>query len=155
MENLISCGVIIHDHAFILGCHPTYLPENHFDIPKGRMEKGESFFETAIRETLEETGYKADELAPLHELGLFDYMPEKDLYLFDCYVGSLKAIMRNKWPECTSSFFVDVNRKRIFENDAFRAIGLSEIDKYFSKRMAGVIHLALGLFEEGEEYLYD
>ena len=33
-----------------------HYPSGHWDFVKGKMEKGESFYDTAIRETKEETG---------------------------------------------------------------------------------------------------
>lgn len=83
---VISCGVIVvnkNNPKQILGCKPFNKKENRVDIPKGKMEEGESYIDTVIRETREETGIHlvTDEL---EDLGLFKYRPEKDLYLFTC-----------------------------------------------------------------------
>jgi ADP-ribose pyrophosphatase YjhB (NUDIX family) len=48
--------VIIQDNKILLG-HPTNQPWfNSYSFPKGRMEEGEDFLETALRETKEEIG---------------------------------------------------------------------------------------------------
>ncbi len=58
----ISCGIIpyyIHDEPKILIVRST----NHWGFPKGHQEAGESVFQTATRELLEETGLKVRKLA--------------------------------------------------------------------------------------------
>jgi ADP-ribose pyrophosphatase YjhB (NUDIX family) len=50
----VGCGVIIEDDDRILLQHRT--DADNWCIPGGVMEIGESFEQTAIRETLEETG---------------------------------------------------------------------------------------------------
>lgn len=64
----IGCGVIITEENKILLQHRT--DEDNWCIPGGVMEIGETFEETAKRETLEETG-----------------LTVKDLQLFGLYSG--------------------------------------------------------------------
>lgn len=52
-----SCGIVLFREdagrrLFLL----LHYEEGHWDFPKGHMERGESEHETAIRETIEETG---------------------------------------------------------------------------------------------------
>lgn len=57
----ISAGLLIIKDNKILLCHPTNAPwKNTYSIPKGKVEKGESLSDTAIRETYEEVGIKID-----------------------------------------------------------------------------------------------
>ncbi|MEZ7173430.1 NUDIX hydrolase [Sporosarcina sp. OR05] len=56
----IGCGVILVENEKILLQHRT--DEDNWCIPGGMMELGETFEETAIRETLEETGLTVKEL---------------------------------------------------------------------------------------------
>ncbi|MDW0114265.1 NUDIX hydrolase [Sporosarcina saromensis] len=56
----IGCGVILVENEKILLQHRT--DEDNWCIPGGMMELGETFEETAIRETLEETGLVIKEL---------------------------------------------------------------------------------------------
>ncbi|MHC8515308.1 NUDIX domain-containing protein [Sporosarcina sp. ITBMC105] len=56
----IGCGVILVENEKILLQHRT--DEDNWCIPGGMMELGETFEETAIRETREETGLTVKEL---------------------------------------------------------------------------------------------
>tara|TARA_B100000700_G_scaffold230615_1_gene255060 strand:+ start:29080 stop:29502 length:423 start_codon:yes stop_codon:yes gene_type:complete len=53
MSKKITCGILIetNDNKFLIG-HSTN--NEHYDIPKGQQEEGETYIETAIRETEEE-----------------------------------------------------------------------------------------------------
>jgi len=80
----LSCGVIIQNSKMqILGCIPYGFHDNRIDIPKGHLEDGETYIETAIREVYEETGIKLP-IESLIDLGMFEYTKYKDLYLFYC-----------------------------------------------------------------------
>lgn len=53
----ISAGLLIIQDNKILLAHPTNAPwKNSYSIPKGGVEEGENFIETALRETKEEVG---------------------------------------------------------------------------------------------------
>jgi 8-oxo-dGTP pyrophosphatase MutT (NUDIX family) len=53
-----TCGIyLISENKKVLIIHPTG-SGNEWSIPKGKMEKGEKSFDTAVRETFEETGIK-------------------------------------------------------------------------------------------------
>jgi 8-oxo-dGTP pyrophosphatase MutT (NUDIX family) len=58
MKEEISTGIILFNdnkkRKFLLLNYPS----KHWDFVKGKMEKGETFHETALRETNEETGIK-------------------------------------------------------------------------------------------------
>jgi ADP-ribose pyrophosphatase YjhB (NUDIX family) len=56
----VGCGIIIENDERILLQHRTN--EDNWCIPGGVMEIGESFEQTAIRETFEETGLLVDGL---------------------------------------------------------------------------------------------
>lgn len=57
----ISAGLlIIQDNKILLG-HPTSAPYyGSYTIPKGKVEKGESYLDAALRETVEEVGIEID-----------------------------------------------------------------------------------------------
>ena len=74
-----SCGVIVTDGERLLLGHATCSPR--WDIPKGLAEPGEGLAAAARRELAEETGLDAPE-AELRPLGVFFYLPGKDLALF-------------------------------------------------------------------------
>lgn len=98
----ISAGVIIiNDKGKILACIPSgkeKMTSNFCDIPKGRIEEGESPIEAAIRETFEETGIDLSNVE-LTDLGKHPYLKNKDLHLFRCNFNvDLKTL------KCTSFF---------------------------------------------------
>jgi 8-oxo-dGTP pyrophosphatase MutT (NUDIX family) len=82
----ISCGVLVTDGERLLLGHATRSPR--WDIPKGLAEPGEPLAAAARRELFEETGLDAPE-AELRALGVFPYLPGKDLALFAWAVREL------------------------------------------------------------------
>jgi 8-oxo-dGTP pyrophosphatase MutT (NUDIX family) len=56
MSKVIAAGIfIMRNDGKLLICHPWYHPEDVWSIPKGKVEKGETKLEAALRETEEET----------------------------------------------------------------------------------------------------
>jgi len=56
-----TCGIfLLNKNNQILLVHPSNDPKNIWSIPKGMMETGETYIETALRETFEETNIKLD-----------------------------------------------------------------------------------------------
>lgn len=82
-----SCGVLVHDGKQVLLAHPTGRG-NYWNIPKGKLDPGETFLEAAIRETREESGIEvpADKL---NFLGNFAYRKKKKLALFEWVVEEM------------------------------------------------------------------
>src|SRR5437868_3531466 len=79
-RKITTCGVLVmNDQRELLLGHAT--GAKHWDIFKGVGDPGETPIETAVRETSEESGLSLD-LAVLCELGLYPYLPAKDLHLF-------------------------------------------------------------------------
>lgn len=114
---MISCGIILLSHGDVLMGHVTN--QSFWDIPKGGMEGGEDFAETAIRETFEETGLvlERDELT---ELGLFSYNNYKDLFLFACDITPLNKTEEDLSCKSTMNMLVDGVSEVVPEMDAFR-----------------------------------
>ncbi|MCC6455617.1 MAG: NUDIX domain-containing protein [Caldilineaceae bacterium] len=72
VEYVAAGGVVIHDDQMLLLDRPK---RGEVRLPKGHVDPGETHIETALRETIEETGYF--ELAIVADLGErlveFDY----------------------------------------------------------------------------------
>lgn len=128
----LSCGIIITDGKNILGGHPSNRNHDLYDIPKGRQEQGETFVETAIRETMEETGLKINKYK-LIDLGNFEYITTKDLHLFKLEVKQMPDISKLK---CNSYF--EINGKKVPEFDKYKIIPIDNLDQ-FQSSMAKVL----------------
>lgn len=129
----ISCGVLIFnpDNLLLLG-HVT--GQKHYDIPKGLWESGESFIDTAIRETNEETGislHKED----LIDLGAFKYNSKKDLQLFQ--VNNYNINLSNL--VCTSTFEHFYTKKILPEVDGFILCTKDDAINLVAKSMSKVL----------------
>lgn len=137
MSKIISCGILIfHDDKLLL-CHPTNFAWNAWNIPKGKLEEGESFKECALRETFEETNIPLWNVE-LKELGLFDYTPKKDLYLFSTKIENVPVDIK-----CTT-YVVDKNGNNLFlEHDEFHFVEVCQLYKWTSKNMFNTLHNAI------------
>lgn len=134
MPKAISCGtLILNQHHQLLLAHAT--GRGYWDIPKGLPNPGEAPLAAAVRETAEETGIV---LQPerLKDLGIFAYLPGKDLHLFlihvDVHAIDLKAC------RC-GSFFADRFGRQRPEVDDFRWAGWDEVPALCTKRMAAAL----------------
>lgn len=78
-KKTLSAGVIVTNGERILLGHVT--GSRHWDIPKGKVDPGESGLAGAVRELREETSMVVDP-ALLVELGTFAYKRTKDLNLW-------------------------------------------------------------------------
>lgn len=102
-----ACGLFIvnNKNEIVLG-HATNAPENYFSIPKGIMEKGETYMETAIRETFEETNLKinlkSDKIKKILEFDIIRYPKTKKQ--LKSYAIIFDDDFSNVELKCTSSF---------------------------------------------------
>lgn len=81
-----SSGVFLTDGTQLLICKPY--SSKWWDIPKGRVDPGETDIDAAVRELEEETGFIADKSC-LEKLGVFDYRKQKQLALFRLNVDEM------------------------------------------------------------------
>jgi putative (di)nucleoside polyphosphate hydrolase len=127
-----SCGtLVINEKTEILLCHVT--GADHWDIPKGMQDPGESTIDAAMRELREETGLQFDE-ALFEEIGSFDYQRHKRLHLYKVHAPvSLDALDHLI---CTSHFVHHVTGKELPEMDGFRWASRDEIRTLCAPRMA-------------------
>lgn len=115
---ITTCGVIVTNGASLLIAHPTN--GRYWDIPKGRMEPGESPLQTASRELQEETGLiiSGDRL---RYVGTFDYKADKRLALF--------RYDTKEMPDAASMFCLskfDRDGTVIKEMDGFAVVGIGQ-----------------------------
>jgi len=131
MAKTTSCGIIITDNFDMLICLPTH--NTKWDIPKGRQDDGETYAQTAIRETFEETGLVIDS-NDIQPLGIFKYKTNKDLYLFKCVV--------NEMPEASSlsceSFFVD-DEGEYAEMEKFAVVSINQAIKMVNSNLSRIL----------------
>ncbi len=135
----LSCGVVIvNDEHELLLCHVT--GQNHWDLPKGGIDVGESPLQAAVRETREETGLRlaSDELV---DLGRFAYTHKKDLHLFaTCTERFDIATLR-----CESYFAERYSGKKLPEMDGFGWFSFSRVAALCTPKMAQVLDDKLDL----------
>lgn len=106
---LLSCGILVRSPKGWLLAHATMTPR--WDIPKGKIEEGETPIEAALRETIEETGIDlSDKRELMRDMGRHAYIPKKDLHLFvldvdeafdltDCKCSTVVEGKRGTYPE--------------------------------------------------------
>jgi len=133
----LSCGFILIDEEShkILACHPTrkkYV-RGFWDIPKGHIEKGETYIDCAKRELFEETGFKIPNGSAIVDIGLNKYLENKDLYVY-AWIGKIdKSKMK-----CTSYF--NINGRQVPEINGFELV---DDITYFYPKMRPIIKKAL------------
>lgn len=129
---VISCGVIIiNKENKILACKPFGRKDGRNDIPKGCMQENEEPIQSAIRETFEETGLDLSNIE-LEDVGLHEYMKNKDLHLFKCNMEVDLTKLK-----CTS--FFDRNGQSFPEVDGYFWANLNDIEDIFYVKLGTII----------------
>ena len=128
-----SCGtLIVAPDGRLLLCHVTGTAK--WDIPKGMQDDGETTLQAAMRELREEAGVTLFEAARFHDLGLFDYRPDKRLHLYRVAAAadlpSLDAL------HCTSFFPHHATGVDTPEVDGYRWAARGELGRLCWPRMA-------------------
>ena len=140
-DKIVSCGIVLLDpDGRVLLAHAT--GTNHWDIPKGQGEAGESCAQTALREMVEETALVLD-ASRLVDLGRFVYRRDKDLYLFAARAADSELDLSRC--TCTSFFPRHGDGLMIPEMDAYRWASPGEVDQYASRSLARLFQTTLSL----------
>jgi len=138
---IVSCGIVLLDSAGrVLLAHAT--GTNHWDIPKGQGEPGETEAESALREMVEETSLIIDP-ARLMDLGRYAYRRDKDLHLFAA--RALPGELDLSCCCCTSLFPRREDGVMIPEMDAWRWTSPGEVAQYASRSLTRLFDTTLSL----------
>ena len=135
----LSCGVVIvnRDHELLL-CHVT--GQNHWDLPKGGIDLGETPLEAAIRETREESGLRLQPDA-LVDLGRFAYTNKKNLHLFACAMPRFDL----KDLRCESRYIDRYSGRQLPEMDGFGWFSFERVAALCTPKMTTVLGSKINL----------
>ena len=135
----LSCGIVIltRERELLL-CHVT--GQNHWDLPKGGIDAGESPLDAALRETREETGLVLDPGA-LIEVGRLRYTPKKDLHLF----AALSPRLPLSAFRCETHYVDRYSGRHLPEMDGYGWFGFDKVDSLCTAKMATVLTTQLDL----------
>ena len=140
----LSCGVLVmNPDRELLLCHVT--GQNHWDLPKGGIDVGESPLDAALRETREECGLRLDPAALL-DLGRFRYTSKKDLHLFALLMPRIEL----KLLRCESHYVDHHSGRPLPEMDGFGWFSFDRTNALCTPKMAAVLGERIvldGLFE--------
>ncbi|MFP6559663.1 NUDIX hydrolase [Paraburkholderia sp. B3] len=140
---IVSCGTVLLDpQGRVLLAHAT--GTNHWDIPKGQGEPGETESTSALREMVEETGIEID-ASRLTDLGRFVYRRDKDLHLFAA--RALPQELDLSRCHCTSLFPRREDGVMIPEMDAWSWIAPGDVARYASRSLTRLFETTLSLAE--------
>ena len=135
----LSCGVVIlnRDRELLL-CHVT--GQNHWDLPKGGIDHGETPLEAAIRETREESGLRLQPDA-LFDLGRFAYTNKKNLHLF----ATLMPRFDLKELRCESRYLDRYSGRQLPEMDGYGWFAFERVAALCTPKMATVLGSRISL----------
>lgn len=135
----LSCGVVIlNPGRELLLCHVT--GQNHWDLPKGGIDPGETPIQAALRETREEAGLH---LAPgqLVDLGRFTYTNKKNLHLF----ATLMPRFDLKLLRCESRYLDRHAGRQLPEMDGYGWFAFARVAALCTPKMAQVLNTKMDL----------
>lgn len=143
MKQKISAGLaIIYDNKLLLG-HPTNSRwYNSYSIPKGGLEKGESYLDAAIRETSEEVGVNVpksliDKTEHHFSSSSKKYKYNKTVYYYVVKIDDLSQIGLN-------DLVIPKNQLQLKEIDWAGFLSIDEINKRVTPSQTTLINNLIG-----------
>jgi len=137
----LSCGIVIltRERELLL-CHVT--GQNHWDLPKGGIDDGETPMEAALRETREECGWHVP-AETLVDLGRFRYTAKKDLHLF----ATVQPRRELRQLRCESHYLERWSGRQLPEMDGFGWFAFERVRQLCTPKMAAVLDERVALHE--------
>jgi 8-oxo-dGTP pyrophosphatase MutT (NUDIX family) len=137
----LSCGIVIlNPERELLLCHVT--GQNHWDLPKGGIDTGETPMQAALRETREECGWRVPAEA-LTDLGRFRYTSKKDLHLF----ATVQPRVELRELRCESHYLDRWSGRQLPEMDGFGWFAFERVHQLCTPKMAAVLGERMALRE--------
>jgi len=129
----LSCGIVIlNPDRELLLCHVT--GQNHWDLPKGGIDDGETPLQAALRETREECGWRLQDQVLL-DLGRLRYTSKKDLHLF----ATVQPRVELKELRCESHYLDHASARHLPEMDGFGWFAFDRVASLCTPKMAVVL----------------
>lgn len=141
-ERTLSCGILIQSPAGWLLAHATRTPR--WDIPKGKIEPGETPIEAALRETKEEIGLDLSWAKyKMVDMGQHPYLPRKDLHLFRLMLDEPLDLST-----CSCSTFIHMaDGEKLPETDDYEWIPVDKVHNHIGRGLQAYM-MELGLLDE-------
>lgn len=131
---VLSCGLLITSPQGWLMAHATRT--TRWDLPKGKLDPGETPMQAALRECLEETGLDLHAYADrLQDLGAHRYLPAKDLHLFRLDLAQALDLSQC----CCSTFVERPDGQRYHETDAWAWVPPAEVPARAGKSLVAYL----------------
>lgn len=138
-EKVLSCGCIIKVANEILIAKP--FQNKYWNLPKGKMEVGETEFETAVRETYEESNIDVSNAQYVTDLYRGEYLRDKDLHMF--------LVKLDTKPETKCNSFFDYMGHSVPEMVDFKWVTLEESYNYLNKGLIEYLKARRSLILKG------
>jgi ADP-ribose pyrophosphatase YjhB (NUDIX family) len=132
-EVLAAGGVVFNDEDQVLFCHPTRTRWDNWRMPKGHVDEGEPLRKAALREVLEETGYKCSIIAKVQTTTRYRTNSRGRSVWKTMHLFTMQAAERIQDPD--------------WENDAFKWVPIEEAIEFSAPRERPLIMEAVQIWK--------
>jgi 8-oxo-dGTP pyrophosphatase MutT (NUDIX family) len=151
MSKTIASGIfIVRKDKKILICHPTNHKKDFWSIPKGKVDKGETLLDAALRETYEETNInlKNNYNFAIHVLPSVNYSHNKKVINSFVYLESQESTMDWSTIEIKCNSNVPLDRGGFPEMDEYQWINIEDAKPLLHETQAASIDKVLEISKE-------